>query len=165
MSQNQHDFRNPHLQEYFQHTYLMAHQYLPPIISYSKVSILFFLHLAPLRRNFFPTSYPVTENELIALLIYRALPTVSAVHVSVAEIRPPHFRLAWKHPIKGLRCLNMSLRSYRSLDVCSFNHHNQQDNCLCGHLRMKSFRMCVCVCVAQGSRQSQPYISSNAILW
>ena len=33
------------------------------IISYLKIRILLFLHLTPLRRNFFPTSHPITENE------------------------------------------------------------------------------------------------------
>ena len=34
-----------------------------PFISYSKISILFLLHLTPPRQNFFLTSSAITENE------------------------------------------------------------------------------------------------------
>ena len=53
--QNKDDFKQLHLQEYF---------HLPgsPQITI-KYQHLIFLHLTPLRYSFFPTSYPVNENE------------------------------------------------------------------------------------------------------
>ena len=46
---------DPHTQEYFHHNY--THHLLFQKPAY------YFLYLTPLRHNFFPTSYPITENE------------------------------------------------------------------------------------------------------
>ena len=65
LAQNQGDFRQPHLQEYFHHNY--AYHLL------FKDQQLTFLHLTPLRHNFFPTSYRITENEF-GLTVFTSIP-------------------------------------------------------------------------------------------
>ena len=61
-----------------------------PIISYSKINVLFFLHLTPLRHNIFPTSYPISENEF-GHTVFRPLlgPAGSQQpHVGIAKFLP-----------------------------------------------------------------------------